>query len=101
MHFRNFSSASKHCLFFFTFLVVYFETYGCQMNVNDTEIAWSILQKGGYQRTAELSEVPFSPCNYGIFTKECFSLILNYVTFLTGGRGAARHLLHKVGIRLR
>lgn len=35
---------------------VYFETYGCQMNVNDTEIAWSILQKGGYQRTAEPSE---------------------------------------------
>ncbi|KAI4877678.1 hypothetical protein NFI96_021203 [Prochilodus magdalenae] len=36
--------------------VVYFETYGCQMNVNDTEIAWSILQKGGYLRTPELSE---------------------------------------------
>ncbi|XP_036415462.1 CDK5 regulatory subunit-associated protein 1 [Colossoma macropomum] len=35
---------------------VYFETYGCQMNVNDTEIAWSILQKGGYLRTSELSE---------------------------------------------
>ncbi|XP_042078855.1 mitochondrial tRNA methylthiotransferase CDK5RAP1-like [Haplochromis burtoni] len=35
---------------------VYFETYGCQMNVNDTEIAWSILQKKGYQRTAHLSE---------------------------------------------
>ncbi|GAA6090611.1 mitochondrial tRNA methylthiotransferase CDK5RAP1-like [Tachysurus ichikawai] len=35
---------------------VYFETYGCQMNVNDTEIAWSILQNGGYQRTAELLE---------------------------------------------
>ncbi|KAK1784144.1 hypothetical protein P4O66_021146 [Electrophorus voltai] len=29
---------------------------GCQMNVNDTEIAWSILQKGGYVRTHELSE---------------------------------------------
>nr|XP_005726812.2 PREDICTED: CDK5 regulatory subunit-associated protein 1-like [Pundamilia nyererei] len=26
------------------------------MNVNDTEIAWSILQKKGYQRTAHLSE---------------------------------------------
>lgn len=34
---------------------VYFETYGCQMNVNDTEIAWSILQKKGYLRTNELS----------------------------------------------
>ncbi|KAK1784243.1 hypothetical protein P4O66_003727 [Electrophorus voltai] len=36
--------------------VLYFETYGCQMNVNDTEIAWSNLQKGGYVRTHELSE---------------------------------------------
>uniref|UniRef100_A0A7N8WS84 Mitochondrial tRNA methylthiotransferase CDK5RAP1 n=1 Tax=Mastacembelus armatus TaxID=205130 RepID=A0A7N8WS84_9TELE len=37
---------------------VYFETYGCQMNVNDTEIAWSILEKKGYQRTADLTEAP-------------------------------------------
>ncbi|XP_069351535.1 mitochondrial tRNA methylthiotransferase CDK5RAP1 isoform X2 [Eulemur rufifrons] len=35
---------------------VYFETYGCQMNVNDTEIAWSILQKSGYLRTSHLQE---------------------------------------------
>ncbi|XP_037535238.1 CDK5 regulatory subunit-associated protein 1 [Nematolebias whitei] len=35
---------------------VYFETYGCQMNVNDTEIAWSILQKKGYDRTTSLNE---------------------------------------------
>uniref|UniRef100_A0A096LYP5 Mitochondrial tRNA methylthiotransferase CDK5RAP1 n=1 Tax=Poecilia formosa TaxID=48698 RepID=A0A096LYP5_POEFO len=35
---------------------VYFETYGCQMNVNDTEIAWSILQKKGYQRAADLNQ---------------------------------------------
>uniref|UniRef100_A0A8C5N8G4 Mitochondrial tRNA methylthiotransferase CDK5RAP1 n=1 Tax=Gouania willdenowi TaxID=441366 RepID=A0A8C5N8G4_GOUWI len=35
---------------------VYFETYGCQMNVNDTEIAWSILQNKGYQRTAHLNQ---------------------------------------------
>ncbi|XP_003788286.1 CDK5 regulatory subunit-associated protein 1 [Otolemur garnettii] len=38
---------------------VYFETYGCQMNVNDTEIAWSILQKSGYLRTSNLQEVHF------------------------------------------
>ncbi|OCT62707.1 CDK5 regulatory subunit associated protein 1 L homeolog isoform X1 [Xenopus laevis] len=30
---------------------IYLETYGCQMNVNDTEIAWSILQQNGYVRT--------------------------------------------------
>ncbi|KAG8565461.1 hypothetical protein GDO81_012860 [Engystomops pustulosus] len=35
---------------------VYFETYGCQMNVNDTEIAWSILQKGGYVRIDSATE---------------------------------------------
>lgn len=27
------------------------------MNVNDTEIAWAILQKSGYARTKELAEV--------------------------------------------
>ena len=27
------------------------------MNVNDTEIAWSILQEKGYHRTADISEV--------------------------------------------
>uniref|UniRef100_A0A8C8VL06 Mitochondrial tRNA methylthiotransferase CDK5RAP1 n=1 Tax=Pelusios castaneus TaxID=367368 RepID=A0A8C8VL06_9SAUR len=36
---------------------VYLETYGCQMNVNDTEIAWAILQKNGYLRTKRQDEV--------------------------------------------
>ncbi|XP_006037247.1 CDK5 regulatory subunit-associated protein 1 [Alligator sinensis] len=35
---------------------VYLETYGCQMNVNDTDIAWAILQKNGYLRTKSLEE---------------------------------------------
>ncbi|XP_067856733.1 CDK5 regulatory subunit-associated protein 1 [Heptranchias perlo] len=35
---------------------VYFETYGCQMNVNDTEIAWSILQKNGYMKASSCTE---------------------------------------------
>ena len=29
-------------------LQVYIETYGCQMNVNDSEVVLSILQKAGY-----------------------------------------------------
>uniref|UniRef100_A0A8C8A7X7 Mitochondrial tRNA methylthiotransferase CDK5RAP1 n=2 Tax=Otus sunia TaxID=257818 RepID=A0A8C8A7X7_9STRI len=37
-------------------VAVYLETYGCQMNVSDAEIAWAILQKNGYARTKELDE---------------------------------------------
>ncbi|XP_003384079.1 PREDICTED: CDK5 regulatory subunit-associated protein 1-like [Amphimedon queenslandica] len=35
---------------------VYFETYGCQMNANDTEIAWSILSNAGYRRAKEITD---------------------------------------------
>ncbi|XP_044253498.1 CDK5RAP1-like protein [Tribolium madens] len=35
---------------------VYFDVYGCQMNVNDTEIIWSILQKHNYLKTGNLLE---------------------------------------------
>ena len=35
---------------------VYIETYGCQMNVADTEVIFSILGKEGYGRTEEMSE---------------------------------------------
>ncbi|XP_047992267.1 CDK5RAP1-like protein [Leguminivora glycinivorella] len=30
---------------------VYFDVYGCQMNLNDTEIVWSILKKEGFEKT--------------------------------------------------
>ena len=32
------------------------ETYGCQMNVNDTEVIFSILKKAGYDRTENMDE---------------------------------------------
>lgn len=35
---------------------VYIETYGCQMNVNDSEVILSILKKEGYVLTEEISE---------------------------------------------
>ena len=35
---------------------IYIETYGCQMNVSDTEVIFSILGKEGYQRTASMEE---------------------------------------------
>lgn len=33
---------------------VYIETYGCQMNVNDSEVILSILQKNGYALTEDM-----------------------------------------------
>lgn len=35
---------------------VHFEMYGCQMNVNDTEVAWSLLKDAGYVRTNSPNE---------------------------------------------
>ncbi|CAH2983892.1 unnamed protein product [Chilo suppressalis] len=30
---------------------VYFDVYGCQMNLSDTDIVWSILKKEGFEKT--------------------------------------------------
>ncbi|MBQ9548869.1 MAG: tRNA (N6-isopentenyl adenosine(37)-C2)-methylthiotransferase MiaB [Bacteroidales bacterium] len=35
---------------------LYIETYGCQMNVNDTEVVFSILAGAGYERTEDMHE---------------------------------------------
>ena len=35
---------------------VYIETYGCQMNVSDTEVIFSILTDAGFSRTEEIGE---------------------------------------------
>ncbi|KAL3273615.1 hypothetical protein HHI36_015047 [Cryptolaemus montrouzieri] len=34
---------------------VYFEIYGCQMNVNDTEVIWSILENHKFQKTNDIN----------------------------------------------
>lgn len=35
---------------------VYFDVYGCQMNLSDTEIVWSILKKEGFEKTLKEEE---------------------------------------------
>lgn len=35
---------------------LFIETYGCQMNVNDSEVVMSIMQKNGYSRTENIQE---------------------------------------------
>lgn len=35
---------------------VFFEVYGCQMNVNDTEIVWSILKSNDYEKVEDVND---------------------------------------------
>lgn len=35
---------------------LYIETYGCQMNVSDTEVIFSIMARNGYDRTEDISQ---------------------------------------------
>lgn len=35
---------------------VYFDVYGCQMNVNDTEIIWSILKQNNFLKTEDVND---------------------------------------------
>ncbi|MBR0245361.1 MAG: tRNA (N6-isopentenyl adenosine(37)-C2)-methylthiotransferase MiaB [Bacteroidales bacterium] len=41
----------------------YIETYGCQMNVNDTEVIFSILARAGYARTEQMEEADLIMAN--------------------------------------
>ena len=41
----------------------YIDTYGCQMNVNDTEVIFSILNKAGYDRTEKMEEADLIMAN--------------------------------------
>ena len=35
---------------------IYIETYGCQMNVVDSEVIFSIMRKEGYERTTSMDD---------------------------------------------
>ena len=41
----------------------YIETYGCQMNVNDTEVIFAILAQEGYERTESMEEADLVMAN--------------------------------------
>ncbi|KAM4891622.1 mitochondrial tRNA methylthiotransferase CDK5RAP1 [Sylvia borin] len=79
---------------------VYLETYGCQMNVSDTEIAWAILQKSGYARTKELDEadvVLLVTCSVREKAEQAIWNRLQHLKALKGRRPRARAPL-RIGI---
>ncbi|XP_038015283.1 mitochondrial tRNA methylthiotransferase CDK5RAP1 [Motacilla alba alba] len=79
---------------------VYLETYGCQMNVSDTEIVWAILQKNGYARTKELNEadvILLVTCSVREKAEQAIWKRLQHLKALKGRRRQARAPL-RVGI---
>jgi len=42
---------------------IYIETYGCQMNVNDTEVIFSIMANHGYSRTEDMADADIIMAN--------------------------------------
>ena len=54
----------------------YIETYGCQMNVNDTEVIFSILAGEGYERTESMEEADLIMANTCSVHTESYRQIL-------------------------
>jgi hypothetical protein len=54
----HFKLSNRYLIAFINLLsiTVYVEVYGCQMNVNDTEIIFSILKKYNYSQTNKIEE---------------------------------------------
>lgn len=63
---------------------VYFDVYGCQMNVNDIEIVWSILKGHNYQKTDELKEADVILIMTCSIRDSAETKIWNRLTHLTG-----------------
>ena len=49
---------------------LFIESYGCQMNMNDSEIVAAILDKEGYNTTQILRRSRFSTCKYMLNQRE-------------------------------
>uniref|UniRef100_A0A224YUX9 CDK5RAP1-like protein n=1 Tax=Rhipicephalus zambeziensis TaxID=60191 RepID=A0A224YUX9_9ACAR len=80
---------------------VHFETYGCQMNVNDTEVAWSLLKDAGFVRTDSASEadvVLIMTCAIREGAEGKIWSRINQLKYLKKLRHAERHGPLQIGI---
>jgi len=63
---------------------VYFDIYGCQMNVNDIEIVWSILKSHNYEKTEKIHEADVILIMTCSIRDSAETKIWNRLTHLTG-----------------
>ena len=75
---------------------VYIETYGCQMNVNDTEVVFSILARKGYERTEDIAQADVIMANTCSIRDNAEQRIWGRVDYFSGFRKARKGVL--VGI---
>ncbi|KAG5681441.1 hypothetical protein PVAND_010877 [Polypedilum vanderplanki] len=61
---------------------VYFDIYGCQMNVNDIEVVWSILKSHNYQKTDILEDADIILIMTCSIRDSAEAKIWNRITFL-------------------
>src|SRR5438477_7835748 len=59
---------------------VYIETYGCQMNVADTEVVLSVLNKAGYEPTDDLESADLAFMNTCAIRENAEEKIWNRLT---------------------
>ena len=65
---------------------VYIETYGCQMNVADTEVVFSILTREGYDRTEDIAEADVIMANTCSIRDNAEQRIWGRIDFFRGFR---------------
>lgn len=63
---------------------IFFDVYGCQMNVNDIEIVWSILKNHNYKKTDKLHEANVVLIMTCSIRDSAETKIWNRLTHLTG-----------------
>nr|XP_003701324.1 PREDICTED: CDK5RAP1-like protein isoform X2 [Megachile rotundata] len=77
---------------------IYFEVYGCQMNVNDTEIIWSVLKSHGYRKVEKLEEANIILLITCSIRDNAEQRIWNKLQYLNGLRRKKLKSLKKIGL---
>ena len=75
---------------------VYIESYGCQMNVNDSEVVASILAKDGYTAVKSAEEADLVLLNTCSIRDKAEQTVLNRIDSLRGLKRGNKHL--KLGV---
>lgn len=77
---------------------VFLETYGCQMNVNDTEIVWSILKNNNFLKTDHVKDADVVLIMTCAIREGAESKIWHKLDYLKGLKRKKAHRTMKIGI---